>query len=87
MGNVVFYKDSDDLFKCGITLEGASLSTAKTRLILEFSTKTLLFNGSIDAGAVSVKIPRLSEVEDSHGRAGLEVIADLGVFVLDPHPS
>jgi len=80
MGNVVFYKDSIDTFECDVRIEGASSSQSKTRLVLEFSDRTLLFNGNIKDGHVSIQIPKLSEVRDSDGQATLEVIADQTYF-------
>lgn len=80
MGNVVFYKDSIDTFECDITIEGASANTSKSRLILEFSDRTLLFTGDISDGHVSISIPKLSEIQDAVGHATLEVIADQTYF-------
>ena len=80
MGNVVFYKDSIDTFECDIQIEGASSSQSKSRLILEFSDRTLLFNGDIQDGHVSISIPKLYEISDSYGTATLEVIADQTYF-------
>jgi hypothetical protein len=80
MSNVVFYKDSVDTFECDIKIDGASSSKSKARLVLEFSDRTLLFNGKIDKGHVSVKIPKLSEVSDESGRAILEIIAEQTYF-------
>jgi hypothetical protein len=80
MGNVVFYKDSIDTFECDITIEGASANTSKSRLILEFSDRTLLFTGDISDGHVSISIPKLSEISDRDGTATLEVIADQTYF-------
>jgi len=80
MGNsVVFYKDSVDTFECDIKIDGAS-SKAKTRLVLEFQNRTLLFNGDIKEGHVSVKIPKLSDIDESTGKATLEVIVDQTFF-------
>ena len=80
MCNVVFYKDKIDTFECDITVEGATTNSSKTRLILEFSDRTLLFNGDITDGHVSISIPKLSEIQDANGHATLEVIADQTYF-------
>lgn len=80
MGNVVFYKDSLDTFECDITIEGATTNSSKSRLILEFSDRTLLFNGDISNGHVSISIPKLSEIQDATGNATLEIIADSTYF-------
>lgn len=77
---VVFYKDSVDVFECDIKIDGASSSKTKARLVLEFQNRTLLFNGSISNGHVSVKIPKLSDIDESTGNATLEVIAEQTFF-------
>jgi len=80
MGNVVFYKDANETFECDIQIEGASSSQSITRLILEFSNRTLLFEGTIENGHVMIDVPQLSEITDKEGLATLEVIADQTFF-------
>jgi len=80
MSNIVFYKDPVDTFECDIKVDGASASNTKARLVLEFQNKSLLFNGSIHNGRVSVKIPKLSEIDEHTGNTTLEIIADQTFF-------
>jgi hypothetical protein len=80
MGNVVFYRDALDTFECDVKIEGASADHSKSRLVLEFSDRTLLFTGAINDGHVSIKIPKLSEISDKSGEATLEIIADQTFF-------
>ncbi len=80
MSSVVFYRDSSETFECDIKIEGTSYSKTKTRLILEFSDRSLMFPGFISEGHVSIEIPRLSGIQDKMGKAILEVIADSTYF-------
>jgi len=78
--SVVFYRDSSEDFKCTVKIEGTEYSKTKTRLILEFADKTLMFPGTIERGNITIKVPALSEINDSSGQATLEVIADSTYF-------
>lgn len=73
-----FYKDKSDNFECNIGLEGASLSKAQARLILENNEYPLIFNGKIDKnGKCVIPIPKLKILsEDLKGNLKLEVIVD-----------
>ncbi len=75
-----FYKDQSSGFECNITIEGASTNQSKARLVLYFDTRTLMFESDLVSGQVSIKIPQLSEIDDTHGRAVLEVIAENTYF-------
>ena len=73
------YTDKTETFKCKIHLEGAELSEAKTRLVVESSKFNLLFEGTIDTnGNCEVPIKKLKNVlkENDSGTMKLEVIAD-----------
>jgi len=80
MSNIVFYRDTADTFECDVNIKGASTSETKSRLVLEFSDRTLLFTGQIIDGHISINIPKLSEISDEQGTATLEVIADQTYF-------
>jgi len=80
MGNFVFYRDSAKTFECDIKIQGASTNSTRARLTLEFSDRTLLFNGDIRDGHVSVVVPKLPEISESAGNATLEIIADQTFF-------
>ena len=73
------YTDKTETFKCKIHLEGAELSEAKSRLVIESSKMNLLFEGTIDKnGNCEVPIKKLKNVlkENDTGKMKLEVIAD-----------
>lgn len=80
MSSVVFYRDSNEMFECDVKIEGTSYEKTKTRLVLEFSDRSLMFPGFISEGHVSIEIPRLSGIQDKTGKAVLEVIADSTYF-------
>jgi len=73
------YTDKTETFKCKIHLEGAELTEATTRLIVQSSKFNLLFEGTIDKnGNCEVPIKKLKNVlsENDSGKIKLEVIAD-----------
>ena len=73
------YTDKTETFKCKIHLEGAELSEAKSRLVVESPKFNLLFEGTIDKdGNCEVPIKKLKNVlkENDSGTMKLEVIAD-----------
>ena len=73
------YTDKTETFKCKIHLEGAELSEAKSRLVIESSKFNLLFEGTIDTnGNCEVPIKKLKNIlkENDSGTMKLEVIAD-----------
>lgn len=73
------YTDKKENFECKIYLEGASLTDATARLILENENVSLIFKGDIDKnGKCQVPIKQLKGLLDEHsrGRLKLEVIAE-----------
>jgi len=73
------FVDKQEVFECSIKLEGASISNAKARLILESDNLNLVFYGKIDSkGNCSVPIKKLKNIlpESTEGSMTLEVIAD-----------
>lgn len=73
------FTDKPETFQCSITLQGASLSKSKIRLVVESTDLTLLFEGKIDTkGKCSVPIKKLNGLlnESSKGVMKLEVIAE-----------
>ena len=73
-----FYKDKNENFECKLGIEGASLSKASARLILENSEFNLIFEGKIDEdGKCIVPIKKLKILtEGLTGKLKLEVIVD-----------
>ncbi len=66
-------------FECNIDLNGASLSDATARLVVESDELTLLFQGSISRnGKCTISIPRLKGLmeELTSGEMRLEVIVE-----------
>ena len=73
------FTDKSELFECDIKLEGASLSKSKTRLVVETSDYSLLFDGSISSnGKCEIPIRKLKGLidENTTGNIRLEVIAE-----------
>ena len=79
---ITFYKDVSDVFRCDVSIEGASLNESKIRLVLEFDNgKTYLFKGKVSSdGKVEIPVPKINEESDSGGNATLEVIAENTFF-------
>jgi len=79
-----FYKDKNENFECNIGLEGASLSNAQARLILENEEFNLVFNGQIDrSGKCVVPIKKLKILtEGLTGKLKLEVIVEEDTYFL-----
>ena len=70
------YSDKQNIFECDIQLEGASLSQAFARVILEGKDLNLIFNGEINSdGNCRINLPKLSMIKEG-GEMKLEVIAD-----------
>ena len=70
------YSDKQNIFECDIQLEGASLSQAFARVILEGKDLNLIFNGDITSeGNCRINLPRLNMLKEG-GEMKLEVIAD-----------
>lgn len=82
MDHVTFYRDSTDIFKCEVSVEGAALSESKVRLVLDFDNgQTYMFKGSINGdGICEISVPKLKEEDGSGGVATLEVIAENAFF-------
>ena len=70
------YSDKNNIFECDIQLEGASLSQAFARVIVEGNDLNLVFNGNIsNEGNCRIELPKLSMLKEG-GKMNLEVIAD-----------
>jgi len=70
------YSDKNNIFECDIQLEGASLSQAFARVIVEGNDLNLVFNGNINnEGNCRIEIPKLNILKEG-GNMKLEVIAD-----------
>ena len=70
------YSDKNNIFECDIQLEGASLSQAFARVIIESKELNLIFNGEISSeGNCRINLPKLSILKEG-GAMKLEVIAD-----------
>tara|TARA_R110000824_G_scaffold292606_1_gene481004 strand:- start:27 stop:485 length:459 start_codon:yes stop_codon:yes gene_type:complete len=70
------YSDKQNIFECDIQLEGASLSQAFARVILEGKDLNLVFNGEINSdGNCRINLPKLNMLKEG-GDMKLEVIAD-----------
>jgi len=79
-----FYKDKNENFECNIGIEGASLSNAKARLVLENEEFNLIFEGNIDEnGKCVVPIKKLKILtEGLQGKLKLEVIVEDDTYFL-----
>ena len=70
------YSDKKNIFECDIQLEGASLSQAFARVIVEGGGLNLVFNGHITKdGNCRIEMPKLNMVNEG-GEMKLEVIAE-----------
>ena len=73
------FTDKQEIFECNIYLEGASLTQATSRIIVETKDLKLMFEGTIDKdGNCKVPIKKLNGLlkEDDSGTMKLEVIAE-----------
>ena len=73
------YTDKQEIFECKITLEGASLTKATSRIIVETDDLKIMFEGTIDKdGNCKVPIKKLNGLlkENDNGTMKLEVIAE-----------
>ena len=78
------YTDKKEIFECNIYLEGASLTKATSRIIVETQDLKLMFEGTIDKdGNCKVPIRKLNGLlkEDDSGTMKLEVIAEDTYFL------
>ena len=73
------YTDKQEIFECNIYLEGASLTKASSRIIVETQDLKLMFEGTIDKdGNCKVPIKKLRGLldENDKGIMKLEIIAE-----------
>jgi len=73
------YTDKQEIFECKIHLEGASLTNATPRILIENNDMNLVFNGSVDKdGNCKIPIKKLRGLfqENQKGVMKLEVIAE-----------
>jgi len=71
------YSDKQNIFECDIQLEGASLSQAYARLIIESDDINLMYNGTITSdGNCRISMPKLKGLIKEGGNLNLEIIAD-----------
>ena len=78
------YTDKKEIFECKITLEGASLKDATSRIVVNTPDLKLMFEGTIDNnGNCKIPIRKLRGLlgEDSKGTMKLEVIAEDTYFL------
>ena len=78
------YTDKQEIFECKITLEGASLKDASSRIVVNTPDLKLMFEGTIDNnGNCKIPIRKLRGLlgEDSKGTMKLEVIAEDTYFL------
>ena len=78
------YTDKQEIFECNIYLEGASLTKATSRIIVETQDLKLMFEGTIDKdGNCKVPIKKLRGLldENDRGTMKLEVIAEDTYFL------
>jgi hypothetical protein len=78
------YTDKQEIFECNIYLEGASLTQAISRMIVETQDLKLMFEGTIDKdGNCKVPIKKLRGLlgEETNGTMKLEVIAEDTYFL------
>tara|TARA_Y100000361_G_C11157274_1_gene344939 strand:- start:250 stop:801 length:552 start_codon:yes stop_codon:yes gene_type:complete len=78
------YTDKQETFECKIHLEGASLNTATSRILVETDNLKIMFEGTIDKdGNCRVPIKKLRGLvsENDKGTMKLEVIADDTYFM------
>ena len=78
------YTDKKEIFECKITLEGASLKDATSRIVVNTPDLKLMFEGTIDNnGNCKIPIRKLRGLfgEDAKGTMKLEVIAEDTYFL------
>lgn len=74
-----FYTDKQEVFECKISLQGASYTNSKARLVLESDNMNFIFYGKINSeGKCTVPVNKLKNYlnEDIKGTVKLEVIAE-----------
>ena len=78
------YTDKKEIFECKITLEGASLKDATSRIVVNTPDLKLMFEGTIDnQGNCKIPIRKLRGLlgEEDKGTMKLEVIAEDTYFL------
>ena len=78
------YTDKSEIFECKITLEGASLKDATSRIVVNTPDLKLMFEGTIDnQGNCKIPIRKLRGLfgENDKGTIRLEVIAEDTYFL------
>ena len=78
------FVDRSEIFECKITLEGASLKDATSRMVVNTPDLKLMFEGTIDnKGNCKIPIKKLRGLlgEDDKGTMKLEVIAEDTYFL------
>ena len=70
------YSDKNNIFECDIQLEGASITQAFARVIVEGDNLNLVFNGDITSeDNCRIEMPKLNMLKEG-GEMKLEIIAD-----------
>ena len=65
------YSDKQNIFECDIQLEGASLTDAFARLIIESDNINLMYNGTITSdGNCRISMPKLKNKKYPYSRKG-----------------
>jgi len=76
MNPITIYKDLAGTFVAYIDVRGATTNQTRARLLLGLENRTLLFEGNIVGNKVTIKYPRLTDLEETRAALVLEVIAD-----------
>ena len=76
------YRDREETFECNVSVEGASLSSAVARIIIDTNTINLIFYGKLyKDGRCLVPLQKMTMYpEGTRGQIRLEVIVDDTVF-------
>lgn len=79
----LFHRDADEVFECGVTVEGGSSEDTTARLVLKTDMWNVFFDGTIKKnGVCSIPLKKLSLFPDgTTGHAYLEIVVDDVVFV------
>lgn len=76
------YRDREETFECNVSVEGASLSSAVARIIIDTNTINLIFYGKLyKDGRCLIPLQKMTMYpEGTRGQMRLEVIVDDTVF-------
>jgi len=76
------YRDREENFECNISIEGAALSSASTRIVIDTSLFNLVFYGKLyKDGKCLIPLKKMTMFpEGTRGQMRLEVIVDDTVF-------